>query len=128
MAETVIEVQGEADLQRLEAAPLALLAFYSQGFRSHNAVIEAVAGAYGRFLAAGFVDIVAHPEIAARFAVRGLPLSLLLRRGRVVRRLRGVPVEEAYQRAIHRELAADPSWHLAALAASGELPLARASR
>ena len=127
MAHVSVEVAGEDGLRLVESAPLALLTFYTPTFKQQSGVIEEAAAEYGDFLTLGFVDILAHPDIAGRFAVAGLPVSLLLRAGRVVQRLSGVQPKEAYARALNRALAGDPIWHLRALAAGGE-PLAERSR
>ena len=127
MAQIIGEVAGDEDLKRFEAAPVALLTFYTPTFKQQNTLVEEIAADYGEFLAVAFVDIVAHPALAARFAVCGLPVSVLLRHGRVVRRLSGALPKDAYLRAINSELAADPAWRMVALAASGEAHLAHAS-
>ena len=96
------------------------MTFCTPTFKQQNSVVEEVAAECGDFLTVAFVDIVALPAIAERFGVQGLPVSVLLRHGRVVRRLSGSQPKEAYLRAVHLQLASDPRWHLAAVAASGE--------
>jgi thioredoxin-like negative regulator of GroEL len=120
MTATAVELTGDEDLERLEAAPLAFLTFCTQTFKQQNALIEEIAADYGADLPFAFVDILAHPAIAARYAVRGLPVSVILRGGRVVRWLGGTQPKEAYLRAINRELAAWPHWRPRVRAKSGE--------